>query len=146
MGANNSQTGSKIPTMGEGISSLQNLLNTCRKARYQVNFKEKPTYWVRCLYSSFVHDLSTYKICDPPELEWACRACWGKRIRPHWPVPWPPSAEIVDGVRSPKFIRAPCAHCTAVLTGWVPARPQPPPPPHLGSYIEEGRAASKSPH
>jgi hypothetical protein len=30
-GCNSSQAGSKIPTMSECISSLQNTLNTCRK-------------------------------------------------------------------------------------------------------------------
>ncbi len=34
-------------------------------------------------------------------------------------------------VRSPKFIWAPYAHCTAVLIGWEPVTPS---PPHLGSY------------
>jgi hypothetical protein len=57
-GGNSSQTGSKkIPTMSECISSLLYLLNTCLKVRFQVNFKEKPTFRVRCLYSSLVHDI-----------------------------------------------------------------------------------------
>ena len=51
-----SQAGSKIPTMCECISSLSNLLNTCRK----VSFKEKPTVRVWCLYSPFVHAVNTF--------------------------------------------------------------------------------------
>jgi hypothetical protein len=44
----------KNTNMRECISSLLNLLKTCRNLHFQVNFKEKPTLRVLCLYSSIV--------------------------------------------------------------------------------------------
>ena len=54
-GGNSSQAGSKILTMSEYISSLLNLLKHMPRSPLTGQFKEKPTYRVRCLYRWFVH-------------------------------------------------------------------------------------------
>jgi hypothetical protein len=52
---NSSQVGLKIQTMSECISSLLNLLNRMPQILLTGQLKEKLTYRVWCLYSSFVH-------------------------------------------------------------------------------------------
>jgi hypothetical protein len=39
------------------VASLLNLLNRMPQSLLAGQLKENPTYWVRCLYSLFVHDL-----------------------------------------------------------------------------------------
>ncbi len=52
----------KNTNMRECISSLWNLLKTCRKLHFQVNFTEKPTLKVFCLYSSIVSAVHYYEL------------------------------------------------------------------------------------
>ncbi len=59
---NSSQAGSKIQTMSECISSLKICLNRMLQSLLTGQLKEKPTYRVWCLYSSFVHALHTLLI------------------------------------------------------------------------------------
>jgi hypothetical protein len=61
-GGNSSQAGSKIQTMSECISILYNLLNRMLQILLTGQLKEKPTYRVLYLYSSFVHVVSKVRV------------------------------------------------------------------------------------
>jgi hypothetical protein len=63
MGATVHKLGQKYQPMSECISSL---MKTCRKLYLQVNFKEKPTLRVLCLYNSIV---SAYHCLTGPPLK-----------------------------------------------------------------------------
>jgi hypothetical protein len=72
MGATVRKLGQKYkPTMSECISRLQNLLNRMPQSLLTGQLKEKPTYRVLCLYSSFVHDHDPHALLSHKKIEFS---------------------------------------------------------------------------